>query len=244
VLAYVGSGGCQERIVVPATRLLRVPENVSDPAAAGLIVTYGTAMHGLVDRAGLKTGETLAVLGASGGAGLAAVEIGALLGARVMAVASSAKKLVACREHGAHETVDYTGEDLKERLKALTNGTGVDVVYDCVGGDHCEPALRSMAWRGRYLVVGFTAGIAKPPLNLVLLKGCSVVGVFWGEAMRRDPDGQRRHIESVLAHVAAGRLRPHIHAVLPLERTAQALASLERREVVGKIVITPKASVA
>jgi NADPH2:quinone reductase len=239
VMAYVGWGGAREKIAVPAAALVPIPEGVSDEIAAGLSVTYGTAIHALKDRGRLKPGETAAVLGAAGGAGLAAVEIAKLMGARVIAVASSAEKLAVCRQHGADELLNYQAADLKTGLRELTGGTGVDVVYDCVGGDASEAALRAIAWRGRFLVVGFASGqIPKIALNLLLLKGAEAIGVFWGEAVRRDPEGHRSNMLQVLGWVAAGRLRPRIHASFPLEAIGEAIAVLDRREAVGKVVLT------
>jgi len=239
VMACVGYGGARERIAVAADALVPIRAGVSDEIAAGLSVTYGTAMHGLKDRAQLKAGETVAVLGAAGGAGLAAVEIAKLMGARVIAVASSEEKLAVCREHGAHAAVNYGADDLKAGLRALTGDAGVDIVYDCVGGRSSEAALRALGWQGRLLVVGFASGeIPQLPLNLLLLKGAAAIGVFWGEAVRRDPAGQRRNMEDVLRWVAESRLHPRIHATFPLARTADAIAVLDRREAVGKVVLT------
>jgi NADPH2:quinone reductase len=239
VLACVGYGGAREKVAVAADALVRIPGGVSDEIAAGVSVTYGTAIHGLKDRAQLKPGETVAVLGAAGGAGLAAVEIAKLMGARVIAVASSEEKLAVTRAHGADEAVNYGADDLKEGLRALTGEAGVDVVYDCVGGPSSEAALRALGWQGRLLVVGFASGeIPKIPLNLLLLKGVAAIGVFWGEAVKRDPDGHRRNMEDVLRWVAEGKLHPRIHATFPLERTADAIAVLDRREAVGKVVLT------
>jgi NADPH2:quinone reductase len=238
VCAYLGWGAAREKVIAKTDRISLIPDNVSDAVAAGINVTYGTAMHGLNDRAKLRAGETVAVLGASGGAGLAAVELAKLMGARVIAVASSAQKLEVCRQHGADDTVNYAEADLKLALRELTGGRGVDVVYDCVGGDFAEAALRAMAWQGRFLVVGFAAGqIPRIPLNLLLLKGCDVQGVFWGEAARRDPVGHRRNMEQVLQWAAAGKLTPHVHATFPLSETAAAIAVLDRREATGKVVI-------
>ena len=238
VQAYLGWGGAREKVVANGADLVPIPDGVTDAVAAGVSITYGTAIHGLKDRAGLKAGETLAVLGASGGAGLAAVEIGKLMGARVIAVASSPEKLAVCRAHGADDGIDYASGDLKEALRAATGGKGVDVVYDCVGGPYAEPAVRAMAWQGRFLVVGFAAGdIPKLPLNLLLLKGCSAVGVFWGESVKRDPAGHRRNMQDVLGWVAAGKLTPLIHATYPLDQTADAIRVLDRREATGKVVI-------
>lgn len=239
VAAYLSYGGARELVVTPAARVVPVPDGVSDEVAAGISVTYGTAIHGLKDRARLQPGESVAVLGASGGAGLAAVEIARLMGARVIAVASSPEKLAVCREHGAAGTVDYSSGDLKDALRGLTGGRGVDVVYDCVGGPYAEPAVRACAWKGRFLVVGFAAGdIPKLPLNLLLLRGCDALGVFWGESVRRDPTGHRANMIQVLDWVAAGRLAPRIHATYPLERISEAIAVLDRREATGKVVLT------
>jgi NADPH2:quinone reductase len=238
VMACVGYGGAREEIAIKADALVAIPEGVSDEVAAGVSVTYGTAIHGLKDRAQLKAGETVVVLGAAGGAGLAAVEIAKLMGARVIAVASSEEKLAFCRVHGADEAVNYGAADLKAGLRALTGEAGVDVVYDCVGGPSSEAALRALGWQGRLLVVGFASGeIPKLPLNVLLLKGAAAIGVFWGEAMRRDPDGHRRNMEDVLGWVAAGKLHPRVHATFPLARTVEAIAVLDKREAVGKVVL-------
>lgn len=238
VHAFIGWNGCRERTVARADALIRVPDGVSDAVAAGLTVTYGTAMHALGDRAHLKPGETVAVLGASGGAGLAAVEIAKLMGARVIAAASSPEKLDLCRQHGADALVNYAEENLRDRLKALTEGAGADVIYDCVGGAYSEAALRATAWAGRFLVVGFASGeIPKVPLNLALLKGCAIVGVFWGAFAERSPAQARAHIEQVMAWVADGRLAPHIHHVYALEETRAALEALDQRQARGKVVV-------
>jgi NADPH:quinone reductase len=238
VCGYLGAGAAREKVAVSADVLLPVPDGVSDEAAAGVTITYGTAIHGLKDRGRLEAGETVAVLGASGGAGLAAVEIAKLMGARVIAAASSAEKLELCQKHGADDVLNYSSTDLKQGLRDLTDGRGVDVVYDCVGDKYAEPALRAIAWGGRYLVIGFAAGqIPKIPLNLTLLKSCAIVGVFWGEAARRNPAGNRANMAQVLGWVAEGRLRPHVHATYPLERTGEAIKSLETRQVVGKVIV-------
>jgi NADPH:quinone reductase len=240
VMAYLGYGGAREQVAVPAAGLIAIPGEVSDVVASGIAITYGTALHGLGTRGRLVAGETVAVLGAAGGAGLAAVEIAKLMGARVIAVASTASKLAVCRAHGADETVDYATTDLKDALRSLTGGRGVDVVYDCVGGEHAEPAIRALAWNGRFLVVGFASGdIPKLPLNLLLLKGASAVGVFWGEAVRRDPAGFQADMHQALAAIAQGRLNPRIHAVLPLEHAHEAIGILDRREATGKVVLKP-----
>ncbi|MDX2203224.1 MAG: NADPH:quinone oxidoreductase family protein [Hyphomicrobiaceae bacterium] len=238
VQAYLGWGGARERVAVRASDLIPIPDSVSDDVAAGLSITYGTAIHGLAERGRLRPGETLAVLGASGGAGLAAVEVGKLLGAEVIAVASSADKLEVCKAHGADHLLNYGVTDLKDGLKTITGGKGVDVVYDCVGGPHSEPALRAMAWKGRFLVVGFAAGeIPRLPLNLLLLKGCDAIGVFWGESVKRDPAGHRVNMLKVLDWVASGRLVPHVHAAYPLAEIAEAVRVLDGRAATGKVVL-------
>lgn len=238
VCGYLGFGAAREKVAVSAEVLLPVPDSVSDEAAAGVTITYGTAIHALKHRAQLRSGETVAVLGASGGAGLAAVEIAKLMGARVIAAASSPEKLERCRKHGADDLLNYSTTDLKQGLRDLTDGRGVDVIYDCVGDKYSEPALRSIAWGGRFLVIGFAAGqIPKIPLNLALLKSCAIVGVFWGEAARREPAAHRANMAQVLGWVAEGRLRPHVHATYPLERTGEAIKSLETRQAVGKVIL-------
>jgi NADPH:quinone reductase len=240
VAATMLYGGYAERVVVPLLSVVRLPDNVSFEVGAATLLTYATTYHALVDRAAIQPGETLLVLGAAGGVGIAAVEIGVLLGAKVIAAASSEDKLAFCRTHGAAETIDYSREDLKERVKAINGGRGVDVVYDPVGGAHAEPALRAIGWRGRYLVVGFASGeIPKIPLNLTLLKGCQIVGVFWGSFAMREPAANRAHCDAIFAHVAAGKLVPAIDAVLPFAQAADALGRIERREVKGKVVLVP-----
>jgi NADPH2:quinone reductase len=240
VMVYTRFNGCRDYIAVTAGQALPIPDGVSDEAASGLTITYGTAIHGLKDRGRLAAGETLAVLGASGGAGLAAVEIGKALGARVIACASSARKLNVCEDHGADELVNYDSEDLKEALRALTNGAGPDVIYDCVGDRYAEPALRSIAWGGRYLVVGFAAGeIPRIPLNLLLLKGCDMAGVFFGRFTELQPDANAANMRQVLAWCADGVLRPHIGQVFALSETEQAIRLLEERKAVGKIIVRP-----
>jgi NADPH:quinone reductase len=240
VTATVIYGAFAEQLVVPEPAVMKLPNEVSFEVGAATLLTYATTYHALVDRAALKQGESLLVLGAAGGVGIAAVELGALLGARVIAAASSADKLAFCREHGASEGIDYATEDLKERVKALTKGNGVDVIYDPVGGALAEPALRGIAWQGRYLVVGFAAGeIPKIPLNLVLLKGCQIVGVFWGSFAMRQPAQNRAHCEQLFRWIAEGKLRPAIDATLPFTEAATALERLERRQVKGKVVLVP-----
>jgi NADPH2:quinone reductase len=238
VCGYLVTGAAREKVVAKAEVLVPVPETVGVEIAAGVSVTYGTAMHGLADRGGLRAGETIAVLGAAGGAGLAAVEIATLMGAKVIAVASSNEKLAICKAHGAQMLLNYAEQDLKAGLRELTGGKGVDIVYDCVGGEHSEAALRALAWAGRLLVIGFAAGpIPRVPLNLVLLKNCDIRGVVWGEVATRDPAGQRRNMERVLAWIGEGRLEPHIHATFPLARIGDALRVLEERKATGKVVL-------
>jgi NADPH2:quinone reductase len=238
VMAYCRFGAAREQVVVPEQQVIRMPEGLDFDRAAGLCVTYGTSLYALDNRAHLKAGETLAVLGASGGVGTAAVEIGKLLGARVIACASSPDKLDFARQHGADETIDYSKEDLKLRLRELTGDRGVDVIYDPVGGAYSEAALRSMNWEGRFLVVGFAAGdIPRMPLNLVLLKSCDIRGVAWGAWTDRDPAGHRANAERLLAWEMKGKLSTHIHAVYPLAETADALKAIARREVKGKVIL-------
>jgi NADPH2:quinone reductase len=239
VMAITGYGAFAEEVNTEALRTLPIPAGMDFPTAAAFGLTYATSEHALVDRGALKAGETLVVLGAAGGVGLAAIEIGKILGARVIACASTDEKLAVCREHGADETINYATEDFRDRVKALTGGNGPDVVYDPVGGPYTEPALRSIAWRGRLLVVGFAAGeIPKIPLNLTLLKGCSIVGVFWGDWARREP----KHFAEAMARLdrwyAEGKLKPHISATFPLERAADALILMASRQVTGKVVLT------
>jgi NADPH2:quinone reductase len=239
VLAATTYGGYAEEVVAEAKRTLPIPEGMDFVTAAAFVLTYGTSHHALKDRAQLQAGETLLVLGAAGGVGLAAVELGKLMGARVIAAASSPEKLAVCRAQGADELIDYVSEDLRARIKALTDGKGVDVVYDPVGGDYSEPALRSMAWNGRFLVVGFAAGaIPNLPLNLPLLKGCSVVGVFWGGFTRIEPERNQANLKELAQWAAEGRLKPHVSAHYPLERVADALQALMDRKVQGKVVLT------
>ncbi|MDP4823360.1 MAG: NADPH:quinone oxidoreductase family protein, partial [Aestuariivirgaceae bacterium] len=213
---------------------------VRDDAAAGLAVTYGTALHGLLTRGKLRPGETVAVLGAAGGAGQAAIEVAKILGARVIACASSAEKLAQARLLGADEGVNYAQTDLKQALKDLTQGRGVDVVYDPVGGDLAEPALRATAWGGRYLVIGFASGdIPKIAANLVLVKGSSLVGVHWGEHAKRAPDILRDELRQLLDYAAEGRLHPQIHGRFALEEAQAAFAVIETRQAQGKVLLIP-----
>jgi len=239
VLAIIGYGAFAEEVKTESRRVLPLPHGMDFASAAAFGLTYATSEHALTDRGALKAGETLLVLGAAGGVGIAAIEIGKALGARVIACASTSDKLAVCRAHGADETIDYAAEDLRERIKALTNGNGPDVVYDPVGGPYTELALRSIAWRGRLLVVGFAAGeIPKIPLNLTLLKGCAVVGVFWGEFTRREPERFAESMARLGRWYTEGRLKPHISETFPLERAADALTRMANREVKGKVVLS------
>jgi len=240
VLGNAGYGCCAEMVALPARGVVKIGDDVSFEAAAGLMVTYGTTIHAFRQRADLQPGETVAILGASGGIGLAAIEIAKLMGARVIACASSDDKLEFCRERGADEVVNYSKEDLKDRLKELTGGNGVDVVYDPVGGDYAEAALRATAWKGRFLVIGFASGtIPKIPLNLALLKGLDIVGVFWGAFTAREPEAQADNVRVLLDWVASGALKPHIHAEYPLDKVADALEELSGRRAKGKVLIKP-----
>ncbi len=239
VIAFTTYGAFAEEVKTEAARLLPLPQGMDFASGAAFLLTYGTSDHALRDRGALKEGETLLVLGAAGGVGLAAVEIGRALGARVIACASSDDKLAVCREHGADATINYASEDLRERIRALTDGRGVDVVYDAVGGAYTEPAFRSIAWRGRLLVVGFAAGeIPKLPLNLPLLKGAAVVGVFWGDFARREPRQFAESVRQLGAWYREGKLRPHVSQTLPLAKAAEALKLMAARQVKGKLVLT------
>ena len=240
VLGHASYGAARERTALAAERLIKIPDALDFDRAAGLCVTYGTTLHALKDRARLKPGETLAVLGASGGTGLSAVELGKIMGARVIACASSADKIAFAREHGADDGIDYGSEDLKDALKRATGGNGPDVIYDPVGGAYTEAALRAITWEGRFLVIGFAAGeIPKLPLNLVLLKGCDVLGVLWGSWMQRNPAGHRANIEQLARWCVEGRLSSHVHAVYPLAEAPAALKAIAARQVMGKVILRP-----
>jgi NADPH:quinone reductase len=239
VMAFTTYGAFAEEVKTEAHRLLPIPPAMDDATAASFVLAYGTSDHALRDRGDLHAGETLLVLGAAGGVGLAAIEIGHAVGARVIACASTDDKLSVCRAHGADETINYARDDLRARIHDLTAGRGVDVVYDPVGGSYTEPALRSTAWRGRLLVVGFAAGaIPRIPLNLTLLKGCAIVGVFWGEFARREPERFAASFSQLARWFAEGRIRPHVSATFPLARAPEALALMAARKVIGKIVLT------
>ncbi|MDP8916010.1 MAG: NADPH:quinone oxidoreductase family protein [Pseudomonadota bacterium] len=242
VIAVTGWGGMAEKADVPAKRCVKLPDGMSFEDGAAFLMTYGTAHHALKDRAGLQAGETLLVLGAAGGVGLAAVELGRTMGARVVAACSTQEKAALARERGAAETVVYgsgavDGRALTEALKAACGPQGAEVVFDGVGGDYAEPALRTTAWNGRYLVIGFPAGIPKPPLNLVLLKGAAVIGVFWGAFVEREPERHAANVAELMRMHAAGAIRPHISARYPLEQGARAICDLQDRKAAGKVVV-------
>jgi NADPH2:quinone reductase len=238
VLASTGHGGYAEEVVVDAASVVELPEAMDFVTAAGFPITYGTSYHALKDRAALREGETLLVLGAAGGVGLAAVEVGRILGARVIACASSEEKLALAREHGADALINYGTADLRERIREETAGKGIDVVYDPVGGAYAEPALRSLAANGRYLVVGFASGeIPKIALNLLLLKMVSMVGVFWGAFAKAQPQRNAANLAQLLEWCVEGRLRPHVSATFPLERFAEALEAVGQRRVLGKAIL-------
>ena len=240
VVASCGHNGAREKVAVPAQAAVKIPDGLDDDRAAGIIIIYGTALHALEDRGNPKPGETLAVLGAAGGTGLAACELGRLLGLKVIACASSEEKLAFARAHGAEIGFNYAKEDLKEGLKKLTGGKGVDIVFDPVGGPLAEAAIRSMAWEGRFLVIGFAAGeIPKIPLNLALLKGCDIRGVFWGAWTRIHPDRNRANLQKLLQWAAEGKISAHIDRVFPLAQTADALKVLAGRQAMGKVILRP-----
>lgn len=233
------TGAFAEQMVIPALAARRLPDGVSFEAVTGLNYAYGTTLYGLKHRAQLQPGETLLVTGAGGSVGLSAVEIGKLMGAKVIAAASSEEKLELCRSRGADETINYSTESLKDRAKELTGGSGVDVVYDCVGGPLAEQALRAIAWEGRFLVIGFTAGIPSIPLNLALLKSCQIVGVFYGAMTAREPAKNAEISNQLIEWVANGDLQPHVSGRYPLEQAGEALRALIDRKAAGKLVVTP-----
>ena len=246
VIAMIGHGGLSEKVLVPAAMALRLPDGRSFEEGSALILTYATSIHALVDRGRLKEGETLLVLGAAGGVGLAAVELGKACGARVVAAVSSEEKAEVARAAGADSTLVYprgpfdkdASKALAQQFKEAVGGGGADVIYDPVGGDYAEPALRAIAWEGRYLVVGFPAGIPKLPLNLMLLKSCDVRGVFWGAFAARDPMANAAHIATLFGLWEEGKIAPKVSATWPLERGGEAIAHMAAREAVGKLVVT------
>ncbi len=246
IMAGIGAGGLCEKVVVNAAGMFAVPDGVSFETAASILMTYGTNIHGLKDRGHIKEGDTLLILGAAGGIGLAAIELGKAYGARVVAAVSSNEKAEAARSVGADEVVIYprapfdkdTSKKLASQFKAACGPEGANLVYDVVGGDYSEPALRSIAWEGRFLVVGFPAGIAKMPLNLTLLKSCDICGVFWGAFAAREPQRNAANIAELFELLKAGKINPMISETFPLERGAEAITKLANREAIGKLVIT------
>lgn len=239
VFGFVPNGALAEEVLVPATACFPKPPQMDFETAASFLMAYGTSYHALKDRGQLKEGETLLVLGASGGVGLAAVELGKLMGAKVIAAASTKEKLALCKSYGADMTLNYNEVDVKTTLKEMTNGKGVDVVYDPVGGQYSEPAFRAIARYGRFLVVGFAAGeIPKIPLNLPLLKEASVVGVFWGNFAMKDPKTNMTNSMQLMQWHANGKLKPHIHKIYDLKDTPAALEEMMQRKVMGKLVVT------
>ena len=238
VAAFSGTGGFATHACVNAALVLPLPPGFALDDAAAFVLTYGTSHHALVDRAALKAGETLLVLGAAGGVGTAAIQIAKAIGARVIAAASSEAKCETCRQIGADATIDYAKENLRDAIKAATGGKGPDVVYDPVGGDMAEPVFRSIAWRGRYLVVGFAqGGIPSLPLNLALLKGASIVGVFWGEFAKREPQANARGLMELAQWYAQGLVKPVIDSRLPMRDLLAAYQRMGTRQVRGKLVL-------
>lgn len=238
VFALCGWGGFAEEVEVDARRVFPMLPSMDFVTGASVMYNYGTSYHALKDRGQLQAGETLLVLGAGGGVGLAAIEIGKLMGATVIAAASSTEKLEICKQKGADFAINYSDEDLREKIKEFTTGKGVNVIYDPVGGQYTEPALRSIAYNGRYLVVGFAAGeIPKISLNLALLKSCAIVGVFWGQFSEKEPQQNLKNIQELAAYLSTGKLQPHIYKLYPLEQAAQAIEDLMERRVIGKAVV-------
>lgn len=245
VIGMVGSGGLATLAVVEQARLFALPDGVDFDTGAALLMTYGTNYHGLVDRGHIKAGDVVLVLGAAGGVGLSAIELSKAFGARVIAGVSSEEKAALAREAGADDVVIYgrapfdkaQSKELADAFKAACGPNGANIVYDVVGGDYSDPALRAIAWEGRFLVVGFPAGIARLPLNLTLLKSCDVCGVFWGGFTQREPARFKEEVTTLFAMLQAGQIAPRIYARYPLERGAEAIASLENRQAVGKVVV-------
>ena len=247
LIGYSGHGGLAELTTVPVAQAFRLPDEIDFAHGSALLITYATVIHALLDRGRLEAGETLLVLGAAGGIGLSAIEIGRALGARVVAAVSSEEKARAARDAGADDVVTYpqppfdkdASKAVAQLFKDAVGPAGADVILDPVGGDYAEPALRSIAWQGRYLVVGFPAGIPKLPLNLTLLKSCDVCGVFWGAFAARDPKRNAEHVEQLFRWWAEGRIAPKVSATYPLDRAGEAIATLRDRKAIGKLVVTP-----
>ncbi|MGB3807572.1 MAG: NADPH:quinone oxidoreductase family protein [Erythrobacter sp.] len=246
VMAGIGSGGLREKAIVPANRMFKVPEGIPYEKAASLLMTYGTTIHGLKDRGHIKEGDTVLILGAAGGVGLSAVELAKAFGARVVAAVSSEEKGEVARKAGADDVVIYPREEmdkdastaLSQKFKDACGPDGANIVYDIVGGQYSEPALRAIAWEGRFLVVGFPAGIAKMPLNLTLLKSCDICGVFWGAFTAREPKKFHDQVNELFDLMKAGKIDPMVSETFPLERAGDAIAKLEDRKAVGKLVVT------
>ncbi len=246
VLGMTGFGGFATHVLADAARVMKIPDDMPFDEAACFVLTYGTSHHALKDRAEIQPGETLLVLGAAGGVGVAAVELGKAAGARVIAAVSSQDKADFCRDLGADETIIYSRDmsdramqkEFSNQIKQAAGGEGVDVVYDAVGGDYAEPAVRALAWKGRFLVVGFPAGIPKIPLNLTLLKGCQIVGVFWGAHTVREPENHAENMGDLFRLYGEGKIKPRISASYPLAQAGDALQLLEDRKVLGKVVVT------
>lgn len=246
VIGMCGNGGLAEKVALETHRLFPLPDDVSFETGASLLMTYGTTIHGLKDRGHIKAGETLLILGAAGGVGISGIELGKAYGARVVAAVSSEEKAAAAREAGADEVVIYgrppfdkdQSKALAEAFKTACGPNGADIVYDIVGGDYSEPAVRAIAWEGRFLVVGFPAGIARLPLNLTLLKSCDVCGVFWGAFVAREPERNAANVAELFALLKEGRINPRISERFPLERGGEAIAMLADRKAVGKVVVT------
>jgi NADPH2:quinone reductase len=240
VIALTIWGGFAEQVLAQEDQLIAMPPGMSFEVAGSLLLTEGTCLHALRDRAGLQSGQTVLVLGAAGGIGIASIELAKALGARVIAAASSADKLATCRAKGADDVINYREQNLRDEIKRITGGKGVDVVVDPVGGDYAEQALRSMAWRGRYLVVGFTDGqIPRLPLNLVLLKGCAIVGVFWGDFIRREPQAAQTDLQDLMAMLEQGQIKPLISGRYSLQEAPKAILELSQRRAQGKLIVLP-----
>jgi NADPH2:quinone reductase len=242
VIAFSTWGGFAEELVVDQNRTVIISDKMDYERASAFVLTYGTSYHALKDRAHLREGETLLVLGASGGVGLSAIQLGKAMGAKVIAAASNAEKLSVCQENGADHLINYAQDDLRQSVKEITEGRGVDVIYDPVGGSFSEKALRDMSWGGRFLVVGFAAGeIPKVPLNIPLLKGCSILGVFWGEFTKREPEANKQNNKELMNLFDQGKISPHLHRVYPLEKAGEALNELLQKRVIGKVVLSTTA---
>jgi NADPH2:quinone reductase len=240
VISYLGYNGAREKVAAPADQTMKIPDGLDFDRAAGLIIIYATALHALQDRADPKPGETMVVLGAAGGTGLAAIEIGKLLGLRVVACASSDEKLQFCKKYGADVLFNYAKDDLKEGLKKIGGAKGIDIVFDPVGGDFTEAALRSLGWEGRLLVIGFAAGpIPRIPLNLALLKSCDIRGVFWGAFNKNFPEQSAANFRKIIQWAAEGKISSHVHATFPLAQAAEAMKVLSSRQAMGKVILHP-----